>query len=151
MHNIVLRRPSSVFNLLDDLWYPQLGFESGSAEVPAVDIKEEDKRYVLTAELPGLTEKEIGIDVNGSYLTIRSNKEGASEKESDTFILKERSSMSFSRTFALSKKVDTEKIEATFENGILTIVAQKKEEEHARRIAVKINGGIDQPSKRDKK
>lgn len=151
MHSVILRRPGSVFNLLDDFCYPQWGYDWSDSKYPAVDIREKENEYILTAELPGVTEQDIEIDVDGSQLTIRSNVEGADEKKSDAFLIRERKSMNFSRTFALSEKVDIDRIEATFNNGILTIIAQKKEAEKMKRIEIKIGDDDQKSQKKNKK
>lgn len=145
--NMLTRRPGSVFNLLDgiDFDIPQFNWVWADNNRPDVDIREEDDRFVLEAELPGVSEKDIDIQIDNSRLTI----EVGSEEEKDTekgkekgkekakYLLRERRSTHLTRTFALSPSVDASKIEASFKNGVLQIIAPKKEQERSKSIEVK--------------
>jgi len=107
------------------------------ARLPAVDIREEEGRYVLEAELPGLTEQDVEVKVEDAVLTILSSKNEKVERKSDGFLLKERKSSAFQRSFVLPKDVDRENIEAKFKNGILSIELRKSPELQPKTIEVK--------------
>jgi HSP20 family protein len=108
------------------------------AAVPAVDVVEEDRRFEITAELPGLTEKDIEVSMSDHSLTIKGEKKQEKEEKKKDFYLSERYYGAFRRSFSLPEGVDSRKIDATFKDGILrislpkTAASQKKE----RKIAI---------------
>ena len=109
---------------------------------PRVDIEEDNKSYTLEMELPGRTEKDVEIELNQNNLKISSAKtlekeEKKEEKKAGKYLLKERRTSSFERSFILPKDVDTEKLSADFKNGILTIYMEKKPSESPRKIEIK--------------
>jgi HSP20 family protein len=104
---------------------------------PAVDIREEEDKYILEAELAGLSEKEIYINVENGMLTLSSEKKEEKEEKKNGYILKERRSSSFRRSFMLPKDVDADKIDATVTNGILTLDMPKRPEAKPKKITVK--------------
>lgn len=107
------------------------------ARIPAVDIREEEDRYSLEAELPGLSEKDVEVKVEDSILTIQSSKNEENERKSEGFLLKERRSSAFKRSFVLPKDIDREGIEAKFKNGILSIEIRKTPELQPKTIEVR--------------
>ena len=107
------------------------------ARVPAVDVREEKDRYVLEAELPGLTEKDIEVKVEDNLLTISSNKEEKREEKGDEYLIRERRSSAFKRSFVLPDDVDKENIDAKFKNGILTLDMKKLASAQPKSIAVR--------------
>lgn len=107
------------------------------ARVPAVDVREEKDRYVLEAELPGLTEKDIEVKVEDNLLTISSNKEDKREEKGDEYLIRERRSSAFKRSFVLPDDVDKENIDAKFKNGILTLDMKKLASAQPKSIAVR--------------
>ena len=104
---------------------------------PVVDINEDDKGYRIDVELPGLTEKEIEVKVENNVLMVSSKKEEAKEEKKSDYIRKERRSYSFCRSFTLPKNISSEKIEASFKNGLLTISMPKTPEAKPKLIEVK--------------
>ncbi len=123
------------FDKMMDSLFPDV--PAWEARVPAVDIREEEGRYVLEAELPGLTEKDVEVKVEDAILTIFSSKNEDVEKKSDGFLLRERKSSAFKRSFVLPKDVDRENIAAKFKNGILSIELGKSPELQPKTIEVK--------------
>ena len=107
------------------------------ARVPAVDVREEKDRYVLEAELPGLTEKDIEVKVEDNLLTISSKKEEKREEKGDEYLIRERRSSAFKRSFVLPDDVDKENIDAKFKNGILTLDMKKLASAQPKSIAVR--------------
>jgi len=95
------------------------------ARIPAVDVREEKDRYVLEAELPGLTEKDIEVKVEDNLLTISSKKDEKREEKRNGYLIRERRSSAFQRSFVLPTDVDKENITAQFKNGILTLDMKK--------------------------
>jgi len=107
--------------------------------VPAVDIAEKAQAYQITAELPGLDEKEIEVTVSDDGVRIKGEKKEEKEEKKKDYYLSERRYGSFERSFRLPEGVDKDKIEASFSKGVLTIVLPKSAEAQKKetKIAVK--------------
>ena len=106
---------------------------------PAVDVSESDKAYEITAELPGLDQKNIEVRVANGGLTIKGEKKEEREEKQKDYHISERSYGSFERHFGLPESVDPDKIEASFKNGILKLTLPKTAEAQkpAKKIEVK--------------
>jgi len=106
---------------------------------PAVDVTETDKAFEITAELPGLDEKNVEVKFADGVLTIKGEKQEDKEEKQKDYYLRERSYGSFQRSFQIPDGVDTDKIEANFKNGVLTVALPKTTEAQkaAKTIAVK--------------
>jgi len=109
--------------------------------VPAVDVTERDKQYEITAELPGLDEKNIEIKVAGGTLTISGEKTEEKEDKKKNYYMSERRYGSFRRSFRVPDGVDTDKIEASFKKGILTLTLPKTAEAQKQEKKIAINAG----------
>lgn len=90
------------------------------------DIYEENDEYHIEMDIPGYDKKDINIEVKDGYLTVKASKETEDKEESKNYIRRERVVGSFTKSFALGD-VDTDKIDAKFENGILNITIPKQE------------------------
>jgi HSP20 family protein len=104
--------------------------ETTWGNAPAVDVAEKADAYEITAELPGMDEKNVEVKLANEMLTIKGEKEEdkeEKEKEKD-YYLSERRYGSFQRSFRIPEGVDNDKIEATFRKGILTVMLPKKAE-----------------------
>lgn len=128
-----------VNRLFDDMWH---GFGSrfptlmeGRFSWPSVELTETDKALKVTAELPGMEEKDIQVELTGGVLRIRGEKKV--ESEGDGKVFSERYYGSFERQIPL-EGVQEDKVEASFRNGVLTVTLPKSEEAKAsvRRIAI---------------
>ncbi|WP_455382458.1 Hsp20/alpha crystallin family protein [Salinispira pacifica] len=117
-------------NLFDDM--PEL-----SARTPAVDVRETEDGYILEAELPGMTQKDIDVKVEDNLLTISSSRKDEKEEKKNGYIMKERRSASFRRSFVLPKDVDAQRIDAHFKNGLLSLELHKTPEAKPRAIEIK--------------
>ncbi len=106
---------------------------------PAVDVVESDKAFELTAELPGMDEKNIEVKVVDGSLSIKGEKKEEKEEKKKDYYLQERRFGSFERRFELPDGIDTDKIEAAFKKGVLTVTLPKKPEAQkpAKKIEVK--------------
>ncbi len=93
--------------------------------MPAVDVAEIDTAYEITAELPGLDEKNIEVKVADGTLIIRGEKQEEKEEKKKDYYLSERSYGSFQRSFQIPSGVDPDKIEASFNKGVLKITLAK--------------------------
>ncbi len=112
----------------------------GGDWTPPVDIFEnKDHEIVLRAELPGLKREDIDIRVENSTLTLRGERKQETEANQDNYHRVERSYGSFSRSFSLPTTVNTEKVSATFADGVLTITLPTREEAKPRQIQVQVH------------
>ena len=107
--------------------------------MPAVDVVESEKAYEITAELPGMDEKNIEVKVAEGVLTVKGEKQEEKEQKEKNYYLKERSFGSFERSFEVPESVEADKIEANFKKGVLTLTLPKKAEAQmpAKKIEVK--------------
>jgi HSP20 family protein len=112
---------------------------TGLAIAPAVDVTEKDKEYEITAELPGMDEKNIEIKLSNGTLTIKGEKKEEKEEREKDYYVSERRYGSFMRSFQVPEGVDTGKIEATFSKGVLNVKLPKSPEAQnsEKRISVK--------------
>ena len=110
-----------------------------NTQTPAVDVKEEEKRYLMEAELPGLTDKDIELKVEDNILTLSSKKEESKEEKKNGYLLRERRSAEFCRTFVLPQDADRAEVKAEFKNGLLVVDIPKKPEAQPRKIDVRVN------------
>jgi HSP20 family protein len=106
---------------------------------PRVDVKETDKAIEIEAELPGVTEKDIEVQLADGILTIRGEKKQEREEKEKGYYLMERSYGSFLRQIPLPVEVDEAKVEASFDKGVLKVVLPKsaKAEAKTKKIAIK--------------
>lgn len=106
---------------------------------PAVDVVEKDNAYEITAELPGLDEKSVEVQLSNGDLTIRGEKQDEKEEKKKDYYLQERHFGSFERRFHVPEGVDADRIEAAFKKGILTVTLPKKPEAQsaAKKIEIK--------------
>ena len=141
MRSIVHYKPNRQLNLVDDfdrIFGSLLGnsdFFNGSG--PLVDISETEDAYTLEADLPGLTEKDIDVKVENDILTLSSDVNTEETKKEKGYIVRERKSRSFTRSFVIPKDVDREKINAEFKKGVLVLSMPKAEAAKARSIEIK--------------
>lgn len=107
---------------------------------PATDMVEKDKEYEISAELPGMDEKDIEIKISNHTLSIKGEKSEVKEESEKDYFLSERRYGSFHRIFELPNGVDTDKIEATFSKGVLQLTLPKTDQAQVgnKKIAVKL-------------
>jgi len=94
-----------------------------------IDIVEEDGHYVVTADMPGVEKEEINIKADNKGVEISAESSHEIEEENEKYYRKERSKREFNRRVSFPSEVDAESIEASYEDGVLTIKAEKEEEE----------------------
>lgn len=104
--------------------------------LPAVDVVEEQDRYVLHADIPGVDPKALEITLENGVLSIRGQREASRTEEGQGFQRIERSFGSFFRRFALPDTADAENISAQSKNGVLELVIPKQQKQQPRRITV---------------
>lgn len=117
--------------------FPAFGFEREFVASPAVDITEDDKSFTLSAELPGMSEKDIQVSLAGDTLTIKGEKRKERDEKNNGAYLMERTYGEFRRSFILPDGVDSDKIVAKFANGVLTLTLPKTARVAPKQIEVK--------------
>ncbi|HHV28224.1 Hsp20/alpha crystallin family protein [Acetivibrio mesophilus] len=105
-------------------------FYGGGSQM-RVDISENDKEYVLEADMPGINKENINIEVNGDTLTISTKWDEQTEVKKDNYLRKERRASSMTRSFNI-ENVDSDRITAKHEKGVLTLILPKKEENRSK-------------------
>jgi HSP20 family protein len=109
-----------------------------SLEAPALDVYEQKDDLIVKAEIPGLTKDEIDISLEGNTLTIRGEKKKEEEVKEEDYYRCERTYGAFSRSIELPLAVHTDKVNATFKNGVLEIRLPKTEEAKKSVVKVKV-------------
>ncbi|TXL70008.1 Hsp20/alpha crystallin family protein [Vineibacter terrae] len=104
---------------------PLFSRELTVAVAPAVDVVETERAYEITAELPGMDESHVEVKFAGGVLTIKGEKNEEKQKEDKDYYLSERRYGAFQRSFRVPDSVDTDKIEASFSKGVLTVTLPK--------------------------
>ena len=103
---------------------------------PAVDIYETENELVLSAEIPGLSEKEVEIKVEDNTLTLKGERRFEKETKEENYHRIERSYGSFYRAFTLPNSIDPDKIQAEHENGVLRVSMPKRHELNPRTVKI---------------
>ena len=132
-------------NRLFDDFFKGAGLKPWSEEMedigafnPQVNMTEDDKSITVSAELPGLEEKDIEISLSKDSLTIKGEKKEENEHKGKEAYYMERSYGAFTRVLPIPKEVNTEKAEASFKKGVLTITLPKLEKEKQSQKKIKI-------------
>jgi HSP20 family protein len=107
--------------------------------MPAVDIKETSEALEIVAEMPGFGPDQVEVSAENGVLTFRGERLREETKEGESFHRCERSYGAFERSFQIPRNVDPEKIEASFDKGLLRLTLPKRPESRPRTIKVKVN------------
>jgi HSP20 family protein len=139
------RRPSWMTRLgeegtgdvfLDRLWHEWATWQS-EEWVPSFNLSEKEGKYYLTAELPGVDRDSLSVTIENKVLTIAGTKQSCHEAEGGRYLLKETAYGAFSRSIRLPGEVEEQQVEATFKDGLLTLVMPQKQELQTKKIEVK--------------
>ncbi len=139
---LVTYEPMNILNQLrremDRLFETETGGSNVATAdwVPAVDIKETDKAFIITADVPGVDPKDIEVNMENGVLTIRGERKEETEEEKEGYKRIERVRGTFYRRFSLPDTADAEKISAKSKNGVLEITIPKQEKVQPRKITV---------------
>ncbi len=114
---------------------------NGNTWAPRVDVRESDAAYAISAELPGLEDKDVEVTVADGVLTLKGEKNAAVEEERENYFRKERVYGRFERSFRLPEEVEANKVMANFKNGVLTVGVPKSEEAQSVVHTVEIEAG----------
>ncbi len=107
--------------------------------VPAVDVYEDEHAITLKLETPGIEQKDLDITLENNTLTVRGERKFEQEEKEENFRRIERRYGTFARSFTLSDVVDTDKVTASYENGVLRIQLAKRAEAKPRQIKVNVS------------
>ncbi len=123
--------------------YPGQGQDeslSTSTFAPAVDVYEDEHQVTLKIEVPGIDEKDIDVRVENNTLTVHGERKIDKEEKEENYRRVERQYGSFTRTFTLPTTVDTEKVSANYDKGVLKVALPKKAEAKPKQIKVNVGG-----------
>jgi HSP20 family protein len=127
-----------LFNTFFDT--PTAGGNGGAARrwVPSMDLVETAEHFVLRADLPGLSEADVSIELEDNVLTVSGERKAEHEEKKEGFYRMERSFGQFRRSLTLPEGVDADKIAATFDKGVLEVRIPKPEERKPHRVAISV-------------
>jgi HSP20 family protein len=108
--------------------------------IPAMDLVEESDHYVLRADLPGVEEADVNVELEDNVLTISGERKAHSEERREGYYRIERASGAFSRSLTLPEGIDPEGIRASFDKGVLEVGIPKPEERKPRKVAINVGG-----------
>jgi HSP20 family protein len=109
--------------------------------IPAMDLVETDEHFVLKADLPGLTEADVNVEVEDSVLTISGERTAEHEDKREGYVRVERAFGTFRRSLTLPEGINPDAVQASFENGVLEVRIPKPEERKPRKVAIQVAGG----------
>lgn len=127
----LIKRNDVLFpSLMNEIFKPDWfgGMENFNGSVPAVNIRESEDRFDLELSVPGRAKEDFNIEIDDNLLTISSEVKSEKESKEENYTRREFGYSSFKRSFTLPESVDEERIDASYENGILKFTLPKKEE-----------------------
>jgi HSP20 family protein len=139
--NTLQNEMNRLFNTFFDAPLPNGGTVGQRRWLPAMDLVETDEDFVLRADLPGLSEKDVNIELEDNVLTISGERKSEHEERKEGFFRVERASGSFSRSLTLPEGVNAEAIKANFDRGVLEIRIPKPEERKPRKVEIAVDSG----------
>ena len=120
----------------DDWDFPSL-FSDKNEWTPAFDIAENDKEYVVTAELPGIDIKDVEISISDGLLSVKGEKKHEKEDKGENYHRIERHYGSFHRSFRIPERVEADRVDASYKDGILKVLLPKSERTETKKIEIK--------------
>jgi len=131
------RKPTGFAELMEEFWRDPFGTFLGRQDMfPALDMSEDDKQVVVTAELPGMDPKDVDISIDKGVLTLKGEKKFEEEEKKENYHRIERSYGSFRRSVSLPTEVAEDKVKARFKDGVLKITLPKSEQTAAKKIQI---------------
>jgi HSP20 family protein len=109
--------------------------------IPAMDLAETEDDFVLRADLPGLSEQDVNIELEDNVLTVSGERKAEHEEHQEGYYRVERASGSFSRSLTLPEGVNPDSVKATFDKGVLEVRIPKPEEKKPRKVAISVGAG----------
>ena len=133
----VVAMQNAMDRLFEDAWRGAWPTDALSAQSLPLDVHETDSNYTVSAALPGVNSDQVNVKLHDGVLTINVELPQPTTPENTRALLQERVWGKFSRTVSLPQPVNADKVEATFENGVLTLVLPKTEAVQPRLINIK--------------
>jgi HSP20 family protein len=130
-----------LFNSFFDTPTASNGISAHRRWLPALDLVDTDGEYVLRVDLPGLTEKDVNIELDDNVLTVSGERKAEHEERKEGYYRVERASGSFRRSLTLPEGVDADAIKAQFDSGVLEVRVPKPEQRKPRKVAITVGGG----------
>jgi HSP20 family protein len=132
-----LALPARFGKLVDELFADNAGIAFERALSPAIDVSEDEKQYVITAELPGVRKDDVTIELHQGVLTVHGEKKSEHEETKARRRWVERSYGTFTRSLTLPSDALADRVDAAFADGILTVTVPKSESAKPRTVAIK--------------
>jgi HSP20 family protein len=139
--NTIQSEMNRLFNTYFDAPAPANGGRAARRWIPAMDLVETDNEFVLRADLPGVDESDVKIELEDRVLTISGERKAEHEERKEGYYRVERSSGSFTRTLTLPEGVDPASIKASFDKGVLEVRIPKPEEKKPHRVSISVGNG----------
>ena len=135
---------SDMNRLFNTFFEPTTGSNGGNGVIrrwtPAMDLVETEDNYVLRADLPGVSEGDVKIEVDDNVLTISGERKSGHKEAKEGYYRVERAYGSFSRTLTLPEGVDADAISASFDRGVLEVKVPKPEQRKPRKVEISVGG-----------
>jgi HSP20 family protein len=129
-----------LFNTLFDTPPQNGGAAAVRRWIPAMDLVETDEEFVLRADLPGLSQEDVNVELEDNVLTVSGERKSEHEERKEGYYRVERASGAFSRSLTLPEGVDASAIKAGFDKGVLEVRIPKPEERKPRKVAISVGG-----------
>ncbi len=130
-----------LFNTFFDSPSPSNGGQSAARRwIPAMDVVETDDHFVLRADLPGMSETDVNLELEDNVLTISGERKAEHEQGGEGYYRVERAWGAFSRSLTLPEGVDADAIQASFNNGVLEVRIPKPEQQKPRKVQISLGG-----------
>jgi HSP20 family protein len=139
--NTIQNEMNRLFNTFFEATPQGNGPSLGRRWIPAMDLVESEDDFVLRADLPGVSEKDVNIELEDNVLTISGERKSEHEERKEGYYRVERASGSFSRSLTLPEGVDPEKVRANFDRGVLEVRIPKPEQRKPRKVTISAGGG----------
>jgi HSP20 family protein len=136
--NSLQNEMNRLFSTFFDTPTPGNGGTSARRWIPAMDLVETQDSYVLTADLPGLSQENINLEFEGDVLTLSGERKSAQEDRKEGYYRIERATGSFSRSLTLPEGVDPEAVTAKFDRGVLEVRIPKPEQRKPQTVAIQV-------------
>ena len=129
--------PRTINSWFDELFTSNLEPRSLAGVYPAIEVKEEGDRFIITSEMPGLNKEDIAIEVKNGVLSLSGEKKHEVSEKKEGYFYSERSYGKFGRSFNLGDNVSEDAVEAEYKDGILKVFLKKNKEKEARKISIR--------------
>ena len=146
--NTIQSEMNRLFNTFFDSPAPAAGHSNGQSLrrwIPAMDLVETEDAFVLRADLPGLSEQDVNIELEDNVLTLSGQRKAEHEERGEGYYRVERASGAFSRSLTLPDGVEPGRVQASFDRGVLEVRIPKPEQRKPRKVTISA-GGSGQPT-----